>query len=315
MTLRVLNLVPNEASRFFTQQVTQLESTGVEQTTLSVPGTRDYADGTTDGRSLLDYVRFGLTASRESFGDYDLVHANYGLTAPPAVLQPNLPSVVSLWGTDLMGRYGWLSQRCARYADAVVVMSDEMATELDASCHVIPHGVDLERFQPADGASSRARLGWRNDARHVLFPYPPERGVKDFPRAERLVEASRRRLPDPVVLHTVSGVPHEDMPTYMNAGDALLLTSTREGSPNAVKEALACNLPVIATAVGDVRERLANVTPSTVSDSDDELVRGLVDVLESGTRSDGRAAARAVSVERSTARLREVYTSLVPGAE
>lgn len=309
--MRVLNLVTNDRSRFFTQQVEMLSENGVDATTVAVPGHREYEDGETAGRTILDYLRFAAPALKHAFGDYDLVHANYGLSAPPAVLQPRLPSVISLWGTDLMGQYGWVSRACARHADAVVVMSEEMAAELDRECHVIPHGVNLERFQPGPTAAARQTLGWRDDAHHVLYPYPPERGVKNHPRAVRIVDCVRDRLPDPVMLHTVTGVPHERMSVYMNAADALLVTSDREGSPNAVKEAMACNLPVVSTDVGDVAHRLRDVSPSTVSDDDDRLVAGLADTLSRGERSNGREAVREVSVERTSDRLHDVYRSVI----
>jgi glycosyltransferase involved in cell wall biosynthesis len=305
--MRVLNVVTNEDSRFFEQQVEGLESLGVEQTTVSVPGAREYADGETDGRGPVDYFRLLGSVLRRSFGDFDLVHANYGLTAPAAVLQPNLPVVVSLWGTDLMGKYGWVSKACAARADAVVVMSDEMAAELDRPCDVIPHGVDLDLFAPGPTGDARRELGWEADARQVLFPYPPARGVKNHDRAVRVVEAVSRRLDDAVRLQTVSGVPHDRMPTYMNAADALLVTSDREGSPNAVKEALACNLPVVSTDVGDVRERLDGVEPSAVRKTDDGLADALETVLAGGERSNGRAAAQEVGIEYTRDRLYSVY--------
>ncbi len=312
--VRVLNLVTNQDSRFFEQQVEQLAARGVEQTTLAVPGYREYDDGETSGRSVLDYARLYPGVLKASFGDYDLVHANYGLTAPHAVLQPNLPVVLSLWGTDLMGEYGWLSKLCARFADETVVMSPRMADALGQDCRVIPHGVDLDRFQPTAQSVARDALGWREGAHHVLFPYPPERGVKDHPRAERVVEATRQRLDVPVALHTVTGVPHAEMPVRMNAADALLVTSRREGSPNAVKEALACNLPIVSTAVGDVSARVDGVTQSHACSSDAELVDALTEVLTVDERSNGRAAAREVSVERTSDRLYEVYREVVDGS-
>jgi len=313
--MRVLNLVPNADSRFFTQQVRALDQRGVDADTLSVPGNRGYDDGETDSRSVTDYLRFYPRVLRESAGDYDLVHANYGLVAPHAIAQPSRPVVLSLWGTDLMGRYGWVARQCARFADAVVVMSTEMAAALGDSCYVIPHGVDFDRFAPLDRDDARAALDWDADIDHVLFPYPPERGVKDYPRAERVVEHIRERRDRPVELHTVTDVPHAYMPVYMNAADALLLTSQREGSPNAVKEALACNLPVVATNVGDVAERLDGVHPSFVCDSTNELVDGLDSVLDANTRSNGRDAVRDLSVERTSERLHGVYEAVLDAAE
>jgi len=310
--MRVCNLVTNERARFFEQQVSGLATRGVEETTLAVPNGKHYDLEGTSERTPRDYARFYPQVLRETLtGDYDLVHANYGLTAPHALAQPVRPVVVSLWGTDLMGEYGPVSRLCARYADAVVVMSDEMAAALDGDCRVIPHGVDLDRFRPEPTAAARDELGWDRDARHVLFPYPPDRGVKDHPRAERVVSRARERLDVAVELHTVTGVPHREMPGYVNAADCLLVTSKREGSPNAVKEALACNCPVVSTDVGDVRTRLAGVEPSTVADADDGLVDGLVDVLRDPARSNGREAAREISVERTSERLHGVYRDVL----
>jgi len=312
--VRVLNLVPNSDSRFFQQQVAVLGERGVDQTTLTVPGRRDYEDGETSGRSPLAYARLYPSVLGASFDDYDLVHANYGLTAPHAVLQPNLPVVVSLWGTDLFGKYGWVSKLCTRLADEVVVMSPAMAAELDTDAHVIPHGVDLARFQPAPQDDAKNRLGWRDDVYHVLFPYPPERSVKDYPRADRIVDTVDGELDAPVVLHTVTGVPHDQMPTYMNAADVLLVTSRREGSPNAVKEALACNLPVVSTDVGDVDARLDGVTHSHVCTSEAGLAAAVREVLRANERSNGRQAAREISVERTSERLHGVYETVVDAA-
>jgi glycosyltransferase involved in cell wall biosynthesis len=305
--MRVLNLVTNDRSRFFQQQVEALKAVGVESTTITVPGSRDYDGDEVDGRGPIDYLRLLPPTLRESFGEYDLIHANFGLTAPAAVLQPNLPVVVSLWGTDLMGKYGWVSKAFSARADAVVVMSDEMAAEFGRPCHVIPHGIDLDRFAPQSTTDARRDLGWDEDAHQVLFPYPPGRGVKNYPRAARIVEAASEALGGSIQLQTVSGVPHERMPTYMSAADALLLTSEREGSPNSVKEAMACNLPVVSTDVGDVRERLSGVSPSAVCTTDDGLTDALVDVLDQGTRSNGRDVVREVSVSRTRDRLHAVY--------
>jgi len=309
--LRVLNLVPSDDSRFFGQQVETLERLGVDCTTLPVPGDREYDDGETSGRSVADYARLYPRALRASFDDYDLIHANYGLTAPHAVCQPNLPVVLSLWGTDLYGKYGDVSRLCARFADEVVVMSPAMETELGQDAHVIPHGVDLSLFQPAPTAPARERIGWERDGYHVLFPYPPERDVKNYPRAERVVEAARDRLPEPVTLHTVTGVPHDGMPDYHNAADALLVTSHHEGSPNAVKEALACNVPVVSTDVGDVADRLAGLDHSRACTSDAELVDALVDAVATDDRTQGRDAVREISVQRSGERLLDVYRAAV----
>jgi glycosyltransferase involved in cell wall biosynthesis len=299
--MQVLSLAANVPG-FYRRETDALADLGIERTTLEVPGDPD------EGRSVADYLRFVPQVVREAAGEYDLVHANYGLTAPMALAQSRLPVVVSLWGSDLLGEFWWLSKACARRADEVVVMSEEMDAALDRETHVVPHGVNVEQFRPAPTAETRERLGWSDDARHVLFPYSPERAVKDFPRAGRVVKSARERVADPVELHPLGGVDHDEIPTYMNAADVLLLTSRREGLPNSVKEAMSCNLPVVGTDVGDVRECLRGVSPSAVCETDAELVRALADVLADPRRSNGREVAlEDLRVERSAALLAGVY--------
>lgn len=305
--MRVLILATHETNEI-EQQRAALEQRGVESEQLTVPGS--VRDG---GHTLGDYGRFLPRVLRRSAESFDLVHANYGLTAPMAVVQPHLPVVLSLWGTDLAGPFGPLSRLCARYCDAVVVMSTRMARLLDQDCTVIPHGVDLEQFEPVSQGKAREAVGWESDANIVLFPYSPDRTVKNHPRAVRIVDRVEAALNAPVDLRTVSGRPHEEIPTYLNAADVLLLTSEREGSPNVVKEALACNTPVVATDVGDVAERAAGLEGVTVSNDDTALVAGVAAALTRCPDPDTRAAVEPVSLDRTTAALHRVYRRVVAG--
>lgn len=310
--MHVLNLVTNANSTIFEQQLDTLTAHGVTCDTVQVPGERYSPDESSPGRSFWDYIRFYPQVLRQARKGYDLVHANYGLTAPAALAQPSRPVVVSLWGSDLLGDFGFVSRWCARRADAVIVRSPQMADSLGAvDAYVIPHGVDLALFQPDDHSAARARVNWREDAAHVLFPYAKDRPVKDFPRAASIVEAVRDRLRDDIVLHSIQDVSHADMPDYMNAADALLLTSSREGSPNSVKEAMACNLPVVSTDVGDVAERLGPVSPSFVCQTDEELIAGLESVLHQRVRSNGREHVRDLGLERMGERIVSVYESVM----
>lgn len=310
--LEVLNLVPLAESQFYRQQVDVLETRGIRCTSLVVPGPDEHDE---ENRSAKEYLRFYPTVLREVFGgsEFDLVHANFGLTAPHALAQPRLPVVVSLWGTDLFGRFGWLSKGCARLADEVIVMSEKMAREVPRDCHVIPHGVDTDLFRPLSQRDARRDLGWDPERYQVLFS-SPDREVKNVDLARRVVDASRDRLEEPIELQTVSDVAHDRMPVYMNAADALLITSRWEGSPNVVKEALACNLPIVSTDVGDVSERLEVVDPSEVCRSETELVEGLTDVLVRGERSNGRNVAREISLDRMAQNIHAVYVEALDSA-
>ncbi|WP_049920300.1 glycosyltransferase [Halobiforma nitratireducens] len=304
MTVTVLALTTYDESPFMNQQLAALEARGMSVRTLTVSGHVSAGES----RSATDYLRFFPQVRREvRRGDYDLVHAHYGLTAPMALAQREVPVVLTLWGTDLEGPGGPVSKLCAPRCEEVIVMTEDMRQSLGSDCTVLPFGIDLDLFEPQPTAEARERVGWARDEHHVLFPYPPEREVKNHSRAKRIVGTVDDRLGRPVNFQVVHGVDHETVPAYMNAADALLLTSDREGSPTSVKEALACNLPVVATDVGDVRERLSRVEPSTVATSDAELVRGLKEVLARGERSNGRDVAREVSQQRVIDRLLSLY--------
>jgi teichuronic acid biosynthesis glycosyltransferase TuaC len=103
-------------------------------------------------------------------------------------------------------------------------------------------------------------------------------------------------------------IPPDLIPTMMNAADCLLLTSDWEGSPNVVKEALACNLPVVSVGVGDVRERLRGVQPSLIVSRDaQEIGKGLAEVLNQSQRSNGHQLISHLSSEAIARRIVSVY--------
>jgi len=117
--------------------------------------------------------------------------------------------------------------------------------------HIIPNGVNLERFYPKKKEEVRRELGVPKDEILVLFVSDPARPEKNYPLAERAVQLQGN---EKVQLQAVYGEPQEKINLWMNAADLLVLTSFHEGSPNVVKEAMACNCPVVSTDVGDVKE-------------------------------------------------------------
>jgi glycosyltransferase involved in cell wall biosynthesis len=175
---------------------------------------------------------------------------------------------------------------------ATTTKSLEMETLLVARARsrnaVIPDGVDRERFRPGDRDLARSELGWSSDKVNILFAGRAEAVEKRLWLAEQAVDIARSRVPE-IELHVVSGAPPSRMPSYYVAADCLLHTSVSEGSPNIVKEALACDLPVVATPAGDVCELLAGVDACEVCDADaSALASALVAIVKPRRRSNGR---------------------------
>lgn len=310
--LSVLHLTTSEEV-FFDQQIESLRERGINCTVLVVPGQEQIDGNMGNQRGPSEYIRFLFQVRSElKQGDYDIVHANYGLTAPHAVMLSDIPVVLTLWGSDVVGLDGAITKLFAWRCDAVTVRSEEMKELLGHSdAYILPSGIDMDKFYPIDRDEAREEAGWDQEGYHVLFPYSPEYERKRFPLAESIVEAASERLGQEITLHSLSGVPHEKMVYYMNAADALLLTSRHEGSPNTVKEALACNIPVVSTNVGDVEERLADVFPSAVGSNEEELVEGLVEVIRDGRRSNGRETVREISWENIGARIMKIYKDVL----
>jgi hypothetical protein len=177
---------------------------------------------------------------------------------------------------------------------------------------VLPNGVDTALFVPMDRTAARRELGWGSQERVALFAANPRVARKRFWLAEAAVERASRILPD-LRLEVVRGLMPDRMPLLMNAADCLLLTSSIEGSPNVVKEALMCNLPVIATPAGDVRELLEGVTPSYVCPaSETALSEALISCLQEPRRSNGREVSGRLDSRVVADSLLKLYTQLSP---
>jgi teichuronic acid biosynthesis glycosyltransferase TuaC len=260
-----------------------------------------------------------------------LVHVTYGgvmaYLATRAVR--DRPVVVYFRGSDLLGSAAdpvlrrltiHLGVRASRQAAAraagALVDSENLRAALppgaaQGNVWVVPSGIDLERFAPADRDECRARLGWRAGSKSVLFTASPRRLEKRYALAEAAVARLEARGWD-VDLRVLDGVNHGDVPTWINACDAVLLTSTHEGSPNAVKEALACNVPVVAVDVGDVRERLAKVEGCYVAAPTPEQLADKLDlVLSTGEGVDARGTLAEISLDRTAQRLLGIYRTVI----
>jgi glycosyltransferase involved in cell wall biosynthesis len=256
------------------------------------------------GIPKLKYIQV-LPRIRQLAASVDLVHAHFGYCGWLAKVAAGKPMVISFMGDDLLGtampngnmsRFSMAMVRgnrwLARQADAVIVKSAEMARVL-APLHarVIPNGVDLDSFQPMSRAMAQTQLQLNDGRRKVLFPGNPDCPVKDFPLASAAVEVTAKMLHQAIDLVPLWNVDPSQVPLYMNAMDAMLMTSISEGSPNVVKEAMACNLPVLSVPVGDVHELFEGVPGYVRCERDPvEIGRRLAQMLLQPQQVEGRQA-------------------------
>lgn len=307
-----------EWAPFIVRQVESLRKAGVEVTVFPFRGKRN----------PINYVKAWLDLRRQyDVEQCDLIHAQFGqggLVALPA----QLPIVVTFSGSDLHGIVGsngnytatgkvlqFLSQSVATRVNEVIVVSEHLANLLPHGMpvHVIPRGVDLDLFRPIPQTEARRRLRLSSDKNLILFAAPPRKPVKRYHLAQAAVASLRTRFD--LELVTLSEVPHKRVPWYMNACDVLVLTSQHEGSPNVIKEALACNLPIVSVDVGDVSQRIGKVEGCVLcaDDSPETIAKGLAQVLQEPRRIRGREAVAHLDERIVAQRIIEVYQSALAG--
>ncbi len=325
--LAITNMYPSKerpaSGTFVHQQVKGLTGIGVDIKVMVV----DRA-----GRGWYAYCGIGREAAKRLVScKCELVHVMYGGVMARNVVRAvqRVPKVVSICGSDLLGTAGrwpvaplrsWVSRaasiKACQAAEAIVVKSEGLAKALPATIdsgkiHIIPNGIDLELFKPLERDGCLNQLGWDKDAFHVVFSRPEDPLTKRLELAQQSV-ALCRKLGIGAQLHLLKGVPHESVPFYLNGGNVLLLTSRHEGSPNIVKEALACNMPIVSVDVGDVAERIRGIAGCHIVGPEPELIAlKLKEVAVRYSRIEGRIRVVHLSVGKVAERLAAIYGSLL----
>jgi glycosyltransferase involved in cell wall biosynthesis len=329
--LAVTNMYPSEAfpgrGVFVREQVNGLRVLGLDVRVLFVDRWR---------QGPLAYYRMDdkITNAVAEF-DPDVIHVMYGGVMADQVVRRHhvRPIVVTFHGSDLLGENlsGWTrkvissygvycSRRAARAAECVLVVARHLTGALNGAAspkktRVIPCGIDLERFQRMDPLVCKQKLGWSARSFHVLFassngdpvkrPWLAKAAVAQMSNAERTPE-----------LHYLTGISNADVPVWLNAADALLLTSMHEGSPTVVKEALACGLPVVSVDVGDVAERIEGIEGCHLAQSDPaDLAAKLDSVRWRAGRLNCEARLKELSILNIAQRLKRCYEEVASGRQ
>jgi glycosyltransferase involved in cell wall biosynthesis len=327
--LAVTNMYPTPqtpaAGIFVEQQIQGLRQVGLEVDVM-------FVDRLQEGMKVYLALRKHLLQKIAQCQPH-LVHVMYGGIMAHQVTKTveDRPTVVTFHGSDLLGehlsgllrkclaRYGVrASWKAARWADRIVVVSqilqDALPADIERSkVRIIPCGIDLERFQPVNQEECRSRLHWDPERFHILFPSHPGNTVKRYELAQAAVVALSCWGISPE-MHSLQGILNADVPLWLNASDVVLLTSRHEGSPTVIKEALACNVPVVSVEVGDVRERIQGIAGCYLAlPEPNDLAAKLRLVHDGARRVAGRIRMQGLSLRETGLQLKELYRDTLAG--
>lgn len=304
--LIVTNMYPTKErpafGTFVKDQVTALRAAGVDVDVFFFNGRRSKLEYAT----ALPHLWWHLLRHR-----YDLIHAHYVLAGVIARAQWKHPVVLTHHGGEALGLQPhqarlcrWLTPLC----DGAIHVTEQIRRVIgDDDGWVIPCGVDLDRFTPQPRDEARRQLGLPLNKPLVLFAGEHWRPEKQFWIVKAAMARVQETLPD-AELVLLTGKPHTAVPAYMAACDALVLTSSFEGSPMVVKEAMAMNLPVVGVRVGDVPEVIGETPGCALADRDPaDVANKLISILRQPQRTDGRSRIEHLRHDRIAQRIIEVY--------
>jgi glycosyltransferase involved in cell wall biosynthesis len=316
--LVVSNMLPDsphpERGRFVRDQVTALRTLdGLDVELYEFPpGAPALARAAADlrGRFARRSARATGLPGRDGPG-FDIVHAHFGLTAWPALAVGARVRALTLHGTDVRHPRTLLATLAALpLIDVLATASASLAQELPLRtarrrAQVLPCGVDVERFHQIPRDRARSELGLDLERPYVLFPADPARREKRHDRAMALASQAGAEL------LTLGGVDPLRVPLWVNAANAVLVPSDREGFGLAALEALACDVPVLATPVGVHAEALAGVEGALCAPFDLERWRAALQIhLEArDPRINGRSHALRLSATQMAERVARAWRS------
>jgi len=251
--------------------------------------------------------------------NYNLLHAHYSYCGYLAGLTSNLPIVVSFLGSDIqVGKLEKLIIRFfARYRwKSIIVKTQLMKQALGIQkAQVVPNGINMEIFKPIERNIAKEKVGFNKDKSNYYFLASTQRHEKNYNLALSAFNLLNNKSAELVVIDKAE---HEIVPNYLNASDVVILSSKWEGSPNVVKEAMACNIPVVSTPVGDVEWLFGNldgyyISQNNANDFSEKMKQALL--FEKATEGRKRIINLGLDSKSVAKKIINIYKSLVKNAD
>jgi glycosyltransferase involved in cell wall biosynthesis len=222
---------------------------------------------------LSEYMR--LRAEQKNH-PCDLIHAHFGLSALLAALQFKEPIVATFHGSDINKSITRIiSAFAAIRASASIFVSQKLVKKAiySGNSFVVPCGIDLSLFKPLNKIECQRALGLDSEKSYILFSSSFSNPVKNVKLLDDALMLWKGIKPEVLELWNI---PREQVPVWINAADVCVLTSFSEGSPQFIKEAMACNKPIVATDVGDISERFGKAPNLRITTFEPENVRNAI---------------------------------------
>ena len=287
---------------FITEQVDAIEKQGVECKYFGV-----------DGKGIRGYLR-QIPKLKKAIRDFhpDLIHAHYGLCGLLANFQRKIPVVTTYHGSDINDpKVLRLSKKAIRRSRFNIFVSQK---NVAIACPqkdyaLIPCGINLADYPVIEKSEARQLMGLDPSRKYILFAGAFDNRVKNAPLAQEAI----RRVPEAALIE-LKGYTRHQVATLMQACDAFLMTSFTEGSPQVIKEAMACGCPIVSVDVGDVKERTEGIPGCYIVSRDAESIAGK---LKEAFSFDGRTLGRMAIVDSGlsndgiASRIISIYKSLV----
>ena len=240
-----------------------------------------------EGKGLSGYLK-ALPALRKKIKWYrpDVVHAHYGLCGLLAGLQRRVPVVTTYHGSDINLKSVRPFSKLAMALSAFNVFVSKRTLDLASprkKYALLPCGIDLSDEQQTAKDDARRLMGLSSDRRYVLFAGAFDNVVKNYPLAQ-----SAMALVPGVDLLELKGYTRSQVTLLMCAADVFLMTSLSEGSPQVIKEAMACGLPIVSVDVGDVAEVTDGIDGCSICRRDPEAIADAIKEAMSYGRTNGR---------------------------
>jgi len=263
------------------------------------------------GKGLFGYL-MNLPALRKQINnnEYDLVHAHYGLSGMLTVLQRKCPVVISFIGEMNLATPRAISKVAIKLSSYSIFVSEELKikSKENKNCCIIPYGINLKTFFPVNKRKAREKMKIPQDVNLCLFSSAKNIGLKNYSLAKQAVDICQKID----IYQLKQGYTRDEVNLLLNACDFVLLTSVCEGSPQIIKEAMACNCPIVSTDVGDVRKIIGDTEGCYITSFEAEDVAEKIKLaLAFGKKTNGRDSIKHLEINKVALKIIEVYKKVI----